>query len=537
MAFLRVENKKSGNYLRIIETYRENTKVKHKVLYNLGKVEDYKPETLKRMGMRLYQLGGGDLKKLLGESMHEIDRYNYGFYQVYSKVFSYYSLDKLITRIERNHSLEFSLYDAVILMLLERLNDPVSKLGNFNNQADYLGIQQVALHHLYRSLDYLADYTDAIQKCIFYTGRNLFNLQLDVVFYDVTTFYFDSEKIDENSLRQKGFSKDGKIGKTQVLFGLLIDKNKNPICYRIYSGNTYEGHTFKDFVDELKQTYQIDKVIIVADRGMLNDDNLKITCGQGYEFIVGERLKNLPVMIQKQLINPENYTKQLIYNHHGEQITISYFTLSYKNRIIIGTYNKKRAEKDAYERSQRIKKALKLIQNPSSVNKKARRYYLKNTGVQQYQLDEEKIKKDELYDGYLTIATNLENLSPETLLDQYRHLFQVEHSFRTFKTYLETRPMFHWTNKRIEGHIALCYMAYAMLNHILQKLSVAGIKCSENDLRKALNKMQLSLIEQRKRRFYMRSNMNSTMESIINKLGIRKLPNLFPKEKLTNYLG
>ena len=536
MAFIRVEKKKSGHYLRIVESYRENNKIKHRILYSLGRVEDYKPEALKRMGMRLYALGGGDLKSLLGNSVRELGRYNYGFYQVYRKVFSYYGLDKFTTRVEKNHSLEFSFQDTLMLMLMERLNDPVSKLGNYKNQEDYLGIGPVELHHIYRSLDYLADYSDVIQKRIFYTGRDLFNLQLDVVFYDVTTFYFDSEKINEHSIRQMGFSKDGKIGKTQVVFGLLIDKNKNPICYHIYRGDTWEGYTFEDIVKVLKQTYQIDKVIIVADRGMLNDDNLKLTTGNGYEFIVGERLKNLPASIQKQLIDPGNYKKQWVYDRFGEQITINYFTLVYKDRVIIGTYSKKREKKDAYEREQRLKKAKKLMQNPSSIKKKAKRYYLKNTADETYEIDHEKIKRDELYDGYLAISTSLRNMSIENVLDQYRHLFQVEHSFRTFKSYLETRPMFHWTDKRIEGHIALCYIAYAMLNQVLQRLSTVGVQCSENELRKALSKMQLSLVEQNKRRFYLRSNITDKMDSIINKLGVRKLPHLFPKEQLTNYL-
>jgi transposase len=322
-----------------------------------------------------------------------------------------------------------------------------------------------------------------------------------------------------------------------VLFGLLIDKNKNPICYHIYSGDTWEGHTFEDIVKVLKQTYQIDKVIIVADRGMLNSDNLKLTTGNGYEFIVGERLKNLPAKIQKQLINPENYTMKWEYDHYGEQITINYFTLTYKDRIIIGTYSKKRAGKDAHEREQRISKAYKLLKNPSTIKKKAKRYYLKNTTNENYEIDDDKIKKDELYDGYLAISTSLTNMTVENILDQYRHLFQVEHSFRTFKSYLETRPMFHWTDKRIEGHIALCYIAYAMLNNALQKLSVTGIKCSETELRNTLNKMQLSLVQQNKRRFYIRSNLTDKMDSIIKKLGVRKLPHLFPKEQLTNYLG
>lgn len=323
MVFLRVEKKKSGSYLRIVETFRESDKVKHRLLYNLGKVDDYSPETLKRMGMRLYELGGGDLKELLGGSVKELDRHNYGFFQLTSKLLAHYSLDVLFRRIKRNHLLEFSLYDAVLLMLIEWLHDLVSKLSNYHNQHEYLGLKHVGLHHLYQSLDWLLEYSKQIQNNIYLTDRTLFNQTLDGIFYDVTTFCFDSEIEIEGSHRQTEFSKDGKIGKTQIVFSLLIDKDKNPICYRIYSGDTWEVHSFEDAIKDLKNRFQIDKVIVVTDRGMLNSDNLKIIEGNGYEFIVGERLKSLPKAIQKDLVNEENYKDEWTYTRDGKQIIIT----------------------------------------------------------------------------------------------------------------------------------------------------------------------------------------------------------------------
>ena len=198
--------------------------------------------------------------------------------------------------------MSYSLSDVVKLLVAERLNDPGSKLSSRNKQHEYLGLQQVSLQHIYRSLDYLSKYSKLIQKQIFQTGRNLFNLQLDVVFYDVTTFYFCSEK--QGELRQKGFGKDGKIGKTQVVFGLLIDKQKNPVAYRLYKGSQYEGHTFEDAVNILKKEYQIDKLVVVADRGMLSKQNIDIV-SEAFEFIVGERLNpDYAIGIEFLLHNP-----------------------------------------------------------------------------------------------------------------------------------------------------------------------------------------------------------------------------------------
>jgi len=124
-------------------------------------------------------------------------------------------------------------------MLVERLYEPSSKLSNYKHQHEYLGLKNIELHNLYRALDYLSENHSMVQQLIYNKGRNLFNQELDVVFYDVTTFYFHSDKDD--GFRKNGFDKDNKIGKTSIVFGMLIDKDKNPIGYRIYKGGQYEG--------------------------------------------------------------------------------------------------------------------------------------------------------------------------------------------------------------------------------------------------------------------------------------------------------
>ena len=533
MAFLKIDKKQTGNYIRLIESYREKGKVRNRVIASLGKVEDYTPKMLRRMGEKLYTLGGGNITDLIGGNVSEIGRYNYGFVQAVNKGLTYYGLDTILTRLTRKHKLSYSLTDVVKLLLAERLNEPVSKLCSYDNQQEYLGLKKVELQHIYRSLNYLAKNTKLIQKQIFQTGRDLFNMQLDVVFYDVTTFYFSSEK--EGHLRQKGFGKDGKIGKTQIVFGLLIDKDKNPVAYRLYKGSQYEGHTFEDAIKTLKQEYQIDKVIVVADRGMLSKHNIDIVSGT-FDFIVGERLKSLPKNIQSKLLDIENYKQQWIYTKDDNQIKLKYQSIQYQGRTIISTYSEKRARKDAADREQRIEKAKKLLQTPSLINKKPSRYYLKNETSGKFILNQKKIDTDKQYDGFIAISTNNTSLKPEDVLDHYRHLFQIEQTFRSFKSHLEIRPMFHWNDTRIEGHIALCYIAYAIENHLIQKLKKAKVEISENKLRKALGQMQVSLIKQRSNEFYLRSNNQDLAANIINKLGLSKIPNLIPKDKITSYL-
>lgn len=533
MSYLRREIKKSGTYLSICENYRDSKgNIVRKVLFNLGKLESYKPEALKRIAEKLYALAGGDIKGLLNnQDIKELSRKNYGFPMVCGYLMKRYQLDVLFERIKRRYNLEYDIYSNVLLMICNRFNDPLSKLGCYNTQDEYLDIPDINLHTLYRTLDKLDENSNRIQKWMFGQHKNLFNYEIDVVFYDVTTFYFESSVEEEGRLRQMGFGKDGKIGDTQILFGLLVDRNKQPIGYRIYRGDTYEGHTFADMVTDLKKEYSINRVIVVADRGMMNKDNIKLFGTDenqiDYGFIVGERLKNLSNEDKSYLINLKNY-QPYTFEKDGEVITNYYCIYKKENKTIIGTYSQKRADKDRYEREKKIEKGRHLLKSRSEINKKPSIYYLKQLGESSYILDEKRIAETEKYDGFLCIATNEDNLDTQEVISRYKDLWQIEQTFRTFKTYLETRPMFHWTDRRIRGHICLCYLSYCLLNSLQMHLKQANLNFSEDRIWKILSMMQVSQIEHNGNHYYLRSHMDEQTNQLLNLLKIKPMNNLMP---------
>jgi len=534
MAYISIDRKKGEEYIRIMESVVVNGKKTKRTLHSLGKVSDYTPEILKRIGRRLFELGGGDFKALLGPDIKELTRINYGYFQCINKGIKFYGLDQTIRRVQKNKRIKFDLYQCLLLMLVERLHDPSSKRQNYFNQSEYLGLQKVELHQIYRSLDYLSDAAKIIQQKIYEKGRNLFNQKLDVVFYDVTTFYFHSDKADE--LRAKGFSKDGKQGKVQIVFGLLIDKHKQPIGYQIYKGNFFEGHTFRDALEKLKKAYAIDKVIVVADRGMLNKNNIQLTVENSFEFILGEKLRMLPATVKSYLIQPVHYKSEWVYDKDGEEVHVRYCAIKHEERTIIGTWSDRRAAKDKNDREEKLEKALMFLNKPSQLSKKAKSFFIKDEATHKYSLDEDKIKAAAQYDGYLAISTNTTDLATTEILDHYRHLFQIEQTFRTFKSHLETRPMFHWTEKRIEGHICMCYISYTIHNFLRQRLAAKKVKLSDSALRRNLDKMQLSLIETGGKQFYIRSANKEHIPNIVQKLGLKPLPSFFHKDQIINYL-
>lgn len=554
MAFLRIEKKGSERYLRICQTEREGKKVKQTTLQSLGKLSSWSPESLRTLGKQLCELGGETTSDMALAPCSESGRYNYGYPLVLSHLFHLYDLDTLFRRLTQTHKLSFSLRDAVLLMLCSRWESPASKQRIFDHQDTYIGLPKQQLQWLYRSLDKLASSEVAIQTHLFHQNRKLLSTTLDVVFYDVTTFYFDSEQEIEGTLRQKGFGKDGKIGKTQILLGLLLDKKRTPVGYELYSGDTYEGHTLTDGLARLRRQYKIDKVIVVADSGMLNKDNLAAIVAADYDYIVGDRLRNLPKQVQTQLIDRSQYQNLSIDNPKDptHPHIIPYRIVEYKKRRIICTYSEQRARKDRHAREEKLAKAQKMLKNPSNIGKKAATFFLKTQTVAtdtgevnttdtqiSYILDTERIARAATFDGFKAIATNHADLSAQTCLEHYKQLFLIEQSFRTFKSFLETRPMFHWTDSRIRGHFALCFLSFSLLNYLQNSLKKHNLPHSEQNIRHWLSQVQVSKIIQHDQTFFLPAAIDPKITQVFAVLGLQLLQKTAtptPKVKYLSFL-
>jgi len=269
---------------------------------------------------------------------------------------------------------------------------------------------------------------------------------------------------------------------------------------------------------------------------MLSKDNLQeLTGNHGYQYILGERLKSLPRHIQQPLLDLKNYQKEWVVDEH-KNIVVKHMMVEHEDRRIIGTWSATRAEKDRNERHERIDKAELLARNPSLLKKKAAHYFLKNESQENYQLDQEKISRSERFDGFLAIATNVKDIDTAVILDHYKHLYQVEHAFRTFKSYLETRPMFHWTDQRIEGHLCLCYMAYSIQIYLQNQLKKNNTNLTEDHIRSTMDKMQLSLVKQGNQQYYLRSKQTKHTADLLQSLSIKPLPDILCKDQIIKYL-
>nr|WP_129409580.1 transposase [Marinitoga lauensis] len=278
---------------------------------------------------------------------------------------------------------------------------------------------------------------------------------------------------------------------------MSIDQDRMPVSFDIYAGNTFEGHTFKDSIEKMKKEYQLGKVIVVADRGMMSKKNIEVVENSNYEFIVGKSIK--------QLKKVNIFEGEFIEIAKG----IKYREVEYENKRLLIIYSEERAKKDRADRLRLIEKAKKMLEegNIDSKSKRGAKKYLKEQNKQNYILDIEKIENDEKYDGYYGIITNTK-LSPKEILEQYHTLWKVEETFRTLKNYLETRPVFHWTPKRIKGHIVMSFISYIIQRTLELELEKNNIEYSHEKIREAIKKMEYSEIRLKDKLFALRANLN-----------------------------
>jgi transposase len=515
-----------------MESHRQGTKVDKRELFTLGKIENFKPNELASIGKRLLQLSGYSIEDIAKfQAMTNVGHYNYGYQLIVKCLLNMFGIERFFEKNLRSRKMRYDFLTLLQLMLCERLQEPGSKLGNYLRREDYYGkFETIALHQLYRSLDVLNQYKDELQVHLYRQQKNLFNIDLKIALYDVTTLYFESQRREENTLRKKGYSKDGKAHKLQLVLGLLTDTLGNAYGYTVYQGNTFEGNTLIAEVEKIKKKLGCGDITIVADNGMMNADNIAAIENCQYQYIIGEPIKKLSETSITHLLDKKNYSTITIATDE-ESMPIHYSVLKQNDKTIICTYSTIRAIKDKHEREHLIAKAKLWIEKPSkhkSRKKKGAGRYVIEKGKNTYGLDIEKIKADSRFDGYKSISTNKVKPDIADCLTQYKNLYQVEHAFRTIKSILEIRPIYVRTDEHIQGHICMCFIAYVIVTRLRTQLLQHHQKLSTLEIIRALDKMQVAEIEhhQGMPTLFMPTPLTENQKIILNHLKITPLKNI-----------
>lgn len=480
--FIRITTNRNGQaYYHLVESYRDQGKVRQRTLLSLGKVgEDGLDKLIAAIGKHKDILTATEAAK----SIDIEDTYVLGPLLAVQHIFRLFCIDRILHGISAKHSqLEFDLCQAVFTMIVCRFLRPSSKLKIFERWQDRLYPEMLPrkseLQHLYRSLDLLSEHKKQIENELYWNNRDLFTQSVDVVLYDLTTLRFESTREDLGLLRRFGYSKEMRSDCTQVILGLLVDTDGIPLGFEVYPGNTFEGATLLDIVQRMRVKFNVRRFIFVADRGLFsakNLDHIRTQCGHegDGEFIVGMKLGQI-----KQ--RHEEFYDRSRFTQVNDDLEC-YETKHGEDRCII-TWSRQRAERDRKTREDILSKLIKKI---AKKKKPVPKDFVTNTNYTKYvtglqdgapQLNEEAINQAAIKDGFFGVITNVPSsrMSASEILSAYKHLWLIEDAFGEIKGTLETRPIYHWNDDRIRGHLTLCFLAYFCEAQMTKLLREKGV--------------------------------------------------------------
>lgn len=553
--FVRVKTSNNGTttFVQIVQSVRKGEKVSQKIVRHVGVAYDKDElEKLKLLAesIKLKLEAGGqqflfkpeEIVKLSEgkkdypekdyivnvKNLKEEQRLARGIHEAYGKLFDDLGYKKVIQRPSRNKS-KVDIFKNIVLA---RIANPVSKMATVDMAEEDFGVT-LNLDRVYRMMDALdGPAIERLKKITYENTLSLLGTKIDVIFYDATTLYFES--FTEDTFKRNGFSKDHKEGQPQVLLALMVTSDGLPVDYEVFAGDTYEGHTLIPALTKIRDKYEIDKIIFVADSAMASKDNidkLESLMEKNISYIVGARLKNTKSALKGKILDAKNYRR----------VKKDYYVadISDTGRRIVVSYSAKRAAKDANDRKRAIAKLIARLDRSKSakshLSNHGYRKYLKVEGVSRITLDEDKILYDSKWDGLHGVVTN-SNLDPVEVLKRYNELWNVEAAFRVTKHDLKVRPVYHWKPRRVRAHIAICFAAYGLVKHLEYRVRLQYKKLSIEKIRYALMKVQTSILFDKKKRirYGLPSFMKKDARKIYDILNIKRstTPYIIEKCKL-----
>ena len=410
--------------------------------------------------------------------------------------FLYDLISKLIIKIGFDKIKSNLLLDLVIMRIFE----PASKLRSIELLEEYFGIK----HRRQSYYDYASQWLSLkskIERITLDFAKNHYAFEFDLLFYDVTTLYF--ETFQEDELRRNGFSKDNKSQQPQILVALMVNKDGFPIAYELFSGNTFEGHTIVPVIKSFIDKNQIKAFTVVADAAMISAENIEALREQNIHYIVGARLSNVSADLIDQI-------DKKILREDGKSIRIKT-----DKGYLICSYSSLRYRKDKYEMEKQIEKAKFVINNPSK-GKKLK--FTKSDGLK-LELNQKLIAKTKKLLGIKGYYTDLEEqiVSNNTIMERYHELYKIEQAFRVSKSDLQTRPIFHFKEEPIKLHLLICFMALVISKHI-ELSSGSSIKKFIHECKKVTDARIINLLTGKEMRI--RAKLTPELAKILPKFDL-----------------
>jgi len=510
-------------YLHLVQSRRVNGKVRQEIIGTLGRLDALRESgaldrliaSLARHSER--QWVEAEALPLVGQWSRE-----YGVALVFWRLWQHLGLHQLFQEFYRKSPVEFPVEEAIFGMVLNRLVDPDSKLGDYDwlKEAVYWPpFEGLELHHLYRALDFLEERIKMAEEALFLKDSDLFSLDVDLVFFDTTSTYFEGR--GPQGLAERGYSRDKRPDLMQVIIGLVMSREGIPVAHHVFPGNTADIAVFRYAVADLRKRFVVRRVVVVADRGVVSEPLLDALDKEGIGYIVG-------IPLRKWKAGDRVLRRAGRYHEVADNLRVKEVWQDDKRYVVC--HNPERESEDARRRMEMVA-ALEAELERSGlaglVKQKGYRRYIKVFDEGKAEVNWEKVKRDSRYDGKFILRSNTELLAAE-IGTAYKELWRVEHAFRELKTGMEMRPVRHWVPSRVRGHFGVCFLALVMESILARMLKEKRPQASYQEVLKDLEQVKAVRVELDNRAFLLRTELPGRAYDAFQAVGLRPPPRLQP---------
>ena len=550
--FIRTQTNGDRTYLLLVENERVDGRIKQRVLHRLGRLDELRASG--ELDRLLASLGRFSEKYAVlgahanGESLTTRTQI-IGPALIFERLWQETGIGEVVRELAAPRRFQFSLERAVFLTVLHRLFAPGSDRAAEKWKEDYVmaGAEELALHQFYRAMGWLGEPVEAveptkpvdaasasvyglrtrkdlIEEALFARRRELFT-RLDLVFFDTTSIYFEGE--GGESLGQNGHSKDHRPDLKQMVVGMVLDNEGQPLCSEMWPGNTTDVKSLIPVVDRLRRRFNVHEVCVVADRGMISAPTIEKIKACGWRYILGVRMRRTKEANAVVLARAGRYEEVFPQSADAKAPSpLKVKEVWVDQRRYVVCLNEDEATKDRHDREAIVAALRQALRqgDKSLIGNRGYRRFVKTAG-ERFAIDEQKIRDEARFDGKWVLTTNTE-LSARELALKYKQLWTVEAIFRTMKSELATRPIFHKVDDTIRGHVFCTFLALVLRKELEQRLERRGWTLEWADVIRDLDRLQEIEIRLDGKGYVLRTETKGTTGKVFQACGVALPPTL-----------
>ena len=540
--FVRLKKTGSYQYLQIVQTYREGKKVKQRVISTLGRLEELQEKgEIESIITSLSKYSQEVIMCLTGRSDPKSVSFIIGPVLIFERLWRECGLYSIINQLIEGRKFEFDVERAIFVTVLHRLfisgSDRSCEYWMKGYRID--GSERLSLHHFYRAMAFLGSpvddqsgktpfaprcIKDLVEEKLFSIRRNLFT-ELELVFFDTTSIYFEGKGGDE--IGQYGNSKDHRSDRRQMVVGAVLDNKGFPLCCEIWPGNTADVNTLLPVANRLRKRFGVEKMCIVADRGMISQSTVEAMEARGLNYILGVRMRRVNHVKREVLSRAGRYQEvvpEIKLSKAPAPLRVK--EVMHNDTRYIVCLNPRQARKDKADRDIIVESLRDRIKSGAKTmigNKGYRKYLQVTNGA--IKINDSKVMEEERYDGKWVLTTNLD-MPADRIALKYKELWMVEHVFRDVKSILETRPVYHKVDETIRGHVFCSFLALVLRKELDMRMEAMGEIVEWLHVKQDLKRLHEVVIEQSGKKIALRTEASGDCHKVFKAVGMALPPTI-----------